>query len=101
MELSSTMEESVPFTLPHRISQNVRSLTQSMRELKDLPRESAALLIDHFSSDDALKELRILASDLKAYKITSNDDINENYEEIKSPKSSVVLQEFNNVDTIL
>lgn len=91
------MEESVPVTLPHRISKSILGLTQSMRELTDFPRESASLLIDHFLNEDADKELRILASDLRAYRTSPNDDINGKDEEVKSPKSSIVLQEFNDV----
>ena len=54
--------------LPQKIWSNILELIKSMKTLSDLPRESAGLIIDHFSQENSQKDLRILASSLKSFR---------------------------------
>ena len=67
-ENNDQLETITEGNLSSKITKDFLILNKSIITLKDLPREAAKMLIDHFSSENAQNDMRILASDLKSFK---------------------------------
>lgn len=87
-------EAKTSISQPYNIWRDIKRLTQQLIALSELPREGSKLLLEYFESEDAKRELDILASNFMAYK-NSNRNQKKKDVEVKSPKAGIVLHDFN------